>query len=597
MKTSYFFIFIFCIGTLFQGCSDSFLERYPETNIAPNAYFKSTKDLELYTNTFYDFITPSFHDGVSDNVSVFADASEVLNLLRGNITPATVGGWNNWGELRSINFLLDNVENATGNPDEIKHYVGIARLMRAHWYYGMVKRYHEVPWYSSEIKDTDEDLLYKAKEPRHVVVDSVLADLEYAVENIKDDMGNKTRINKWFAYATMARICLHEGTFRKYHDEIGLQETAAAFLQKAEAAAAAIINSNLFSIDKSGGADKAYQNLFINYDLSKSPEIILFKDYDLDANIKHPASAQVFDFVSGLSRSLMESYDYIEDGEAKDFTSIPGYETKEFTDVFTDRDPRLAQTFMYPGYVKPGQANPYRPNLNFGGYPQIKFVPQSADQVLWATNYTDLPISRYAEVLLIFAEAKAELGTFTQNDLDITINEIRSRVEMPAIQLNNLTVTPSLAEQYPNVMASNSDAILTVRKERRIELACEGFRLDDLMRWKAGELLGQSQQGVYFPSYGLYDFSGDGTPDIGVFENEASNTVPENERDKYVFYYIGSSGNGSVYLSNGNSGYMMSSSDKDSRRTFKSPQYYYYPIPQSQLILNTQLEQTKFWEN
>src|SRR5690606_11408220 len=200
MKPHYIIIVI--AGLLLQSCNDAFLDRYPETAIAPNQFFKTTKDLELYTNTFYEYLNPDFQDGASDNVAIFADASEILNLLRGNITPSTVTGWTNWSELRRINFLLDNAQFANGTPEEINHYIGIARLIRATWYYDMVKRYSDLPWFSNEIKDTDEAMLYKAKDPRTLIVDSVMADLEFATRNISGDMANKTLINKWFAYAT-----------------------------------------------------------------------------------------------------------------------------------------------------------------------------------------------------------------------------------------------------------------------------------------------------------------------------------------------------------------------------------------------------------
>src|SRR5699024_8353835 len=152
---------------------------------------------------------------------------------------------------------------------------------------------------------------------------------------------------------------------------------------------------------------------------------------------------------------------------------------------------------MYPGYIKPNESSPYVPNLNLGGYPQLKFVPRTADQVSWNSNYTDLPVSRLAEIYLIYAEAKAEMGILTQDDLDKTINNISDRVGMPPTILGEITIDHKLQDEYPNVSGDNEDVILEIRRERRIELACEGFRKDDLFRWKAGHLLGKSQQGVY----------------------------------------------------------------------------------------------------
>ena len=132
-------------------------------------------------------------------------------------------------------------------------------------------------------------------------------------------------------------------------------------------------------------------------------------------------------------------------------------------ETFEDRDPRYRQTFMYPGYIRPGDAKPFIPNLNLGGYTQIKFVPQDPQQNQWGCSYNDLPLMRLGEILLIYAEAKAELGTLTQADLDKSINQLRDRVGMPHMVLSELTIDPTLEQQYPNVNGNLKNAILEIR--------------------------------------------------------------------------------------------------------------------------------------
>jgi len=585
------------LSALFSGCNDDFMDRFPETTISPEAFFKTTKDLELYTNTYYESLSPKFFDYVSDNCASYAETSSNNDLIRGSITAANVTGWDRkkWEELRKYNFFLDNVEKATGEEALINHYTGITRLHRAVWYYEMVKWYNDVPWYSKALTDTDEELLYKARDPRTLVVDSIMADLDFAVTHISEDLGNRSIFSKWYAAAMMARICLHEGTFRKYHDELDLQGTANVYLNKAVEAARLIMNSGKFAIDKTGGKEYAYQQLFGNQDLSKSPEIILFKDYDLDALIKHNAGREAFDWITNFSRSLMESYQCVTaDGKAVPFSTIEGYDKKNFVEVFENRDPRFSQTFMYPGFIVPGQVQPSRPNMNLGGYPVIKFMPPTADQYGGGRQYTDLPLVRYAEILLIYAEAKAELGTITQDDLDKSINEIRSRVEMPPTIIGQIAEDPLLKVQFPGI---SDNTLLEIRRERRIELVSENFRWDDLHRWKAGHLLEQIQQGIYIDKLGVFDISGDGIPEMGIFESEATNTVPEEERGNYSFYYL-KSANGSLNtfsLSNGTSGHIVINGEIGAR-TFKQPQYYYWPIPVTQITLNPNLEQTIFWK-
>lgn len=582
---------------LLVGCNDDFMERLPETSISPQAFFKSVKDLELYTNTYYESIEAEYLDYVSDNCVAFAEASNYNDLIRGSVTPQNVSGWgkDTWAVLRKYNFFLDNVHNVSGEAAAINHQIGITRLHRGIWYYKMVKFYCDVPWYSTTLTDTDEELLYKKRDPRTLVVDSIIADLEFAAKHISEDLGNRTQFSRWYAAAMLARICLHEGTFRKYHEELNLQSSANTFLNKAVEAAELVMNSGKFSIDKTGGKEAAYNQMFRGADLSKSPEMILFKDYDMEAMIKHNAAKHTFDWATSYSRSLMESYQYITpEGKTVPFSTLPGYDKKSYIEVFENRDPRLSQTIMYPGFIRVGTSQPYRPNMNFGGYPCIKYAPPTPDQYTNANSYSDLPIFRYAELLLIYAEAKAELGQITQTDLDKSINQIRSRVELPPTIINEIVEDPNLKQQYPDI--SNNPVLLEIRRERRIELVNENFRWDDLVRWKAGHLIEQVQQGIYLNKLGVFDVTGDGIPEIGIFESEATNTVPMEKRANYTFYYLKNATGAlnTFSLTNGNSGYIIMNNEIGNRK-FKQPQYYYWPIPITQLTLNPNLGQTIFW--
>ena len=582
-----------CLMSALTGCNDSFLERYPIVSISPEAFFKNTTDLELYTNTYYTALNPYFTDYTSDNYTTYSDTYSNNNLIRGSITADNCGGWADWGTLRKYNILLDNVHKATGDAAEIAHHIGLTRLMRATWYYQQVKWYNDVPWYSHALTDTDTEELYKPRDSRELVVDSIMADLDYAAQHVSTNMGNRTLMSKWYALAMQARICLHEGTFRKYHDELELQGTADRFLQKAVDAASEIMASGLFEIDKTGGVNAAYQNLFTGYSLASSKEIILFKDYDNDLRIRHGAPEQSFNKITSFSRSLMESYEYLdENGTAIPFSTLPGHETMDFVEVFNNRDPRMAQTFMYPGYMRPGVSTAYVQNMELGGYPCIKFMVNDAAQLVSSLAYTDLPICRYAEVLLIYAEAKAELGQLTQEDMDKSVNLIRERVDMPRIVISEIKDDPNLEAQYPGI---TDKALLQIRRERRIELVNENFRWDDLMRWKEGHLIREVQQGIYIDRFGVFDVTGDGVPDVGIFKDAESNTVPEAERGNYVFYYLESGGQpATISLSEDDHGYIVVNSEIGNRH-FEEPKYYYWPIPKQQRVLNPALEETIFW--
>ena len=561
-----------------SSCNDSFLDRLPETSLVTENFFRSPSDLALFVNKLYLSESPKYWDPGTDNV-VASEKDEILDLIRGNITPETVGGWY-WGQIRELNYFLDNADKAQGSQELINHYIGIVRMLRGLEYYErIVKRYSDGPWYEHVLKDTDTELLMKTQDPRTFIVDKIMEDLEFGVQNILPDIKDRTVYNKWYAYGLLARIALHEGTFRKYHDELELQSSADQFLEKAVNACEKIMaNTTDFGIYTDGGID-AYGNMFISNNLSKCKEILLFKDFSYDLNIKHDVAMNVFSYNTDLSRSLMESYLIKKDGKAVPFSSIDNYKTKTFMETFEDRDPRYRQTFMYPGYIRPGDAKPFIPNLNLGGYTQIKFVPQDPQQNQWGCSYNDLPLMRLGEILLIYAEAKAELGTLTQADLDKSINQLRDRVGMPHMVLSELTIDPTLEQQYPNVNGNLKNAILEIRRERRVELACEGFRKDDILRWKVGKLL-EMPQGVYIAELNtVFDVTGDGVTDVGVFLNKES--VKPIYKKKVLYYLEEQGEKTSISLSEGDHGYIILTNDITNPKKFIEPKYYYYPIPKT----------------
>lgn len=598
MKSIKYFKNILLLGALCvigSSCNDSFLERYPETSITEENFFQTSQDLETYTNGLYELLPVSYNDIYSDNLSTYTGSSETDNMLRGKLNIENVGGWNKWGNLRSINFLLANAGRATGNETDINHYVGIAKFFRAQFYYNQVKIYGDVPWISKPLKTDDEELLFKKQDSRTLVVDSIMADLQYAVDHIKTS-DSRTRVTQYAALQLMARIALHEGTFRKYHTELNLTATADAFLEKAAWAADQLMQTQLFKITGKGA--QGYCDLFSSPDLSGNKEMILYDDYSRELNRGNNTSS-VCDWQWALSKSLADSYLNI-DGTRP--TDDPAYKTKGFTEMFANRDPRMMETIMYPGFTKDGDKKPSVARPTFGGLIQIKFYPRSLSMGMeWGKNYTDLPIFRYGETLLIYAEAKAELNQIDQTIVDQTINELRKRVDIADLTIAGLTVDPVLAAQYPNVTGPNQALILEIRRERRIELACEGFRYDDLMRWKAGKLLEGPSEGVYIPALGALDVTGDGKPDIAILKSSTEtgpiSSLPEDEQKALTKYYLlDDSGNEQdFYLTNGTYGNIRFVNDKTLPRTFVEPQYYYKPIPKHQIKLNPNLVQPTGW--
>lgn len=582
---------------ILSACNDSFMDRFPETSITEKLYFKSVKDLETYTNGMYGYLGSSYWDVASDNV-LYVEDTDIYAKMRGEVKPSSdnVPKWGGyWGSIRNVNFMLQRTGNVKGDKSEINHYVGMAHMFRAHLYYNMVKKYSDVPWYSTDLQTADTVLLYKKQDPRSLVVDSIMADLDFALKNMKE-VNSKTIISRDVALSLKARIALNEGTFRKYHPELELND-GDRFLEIAAKAAKELIDSKKYTLSKvEQDGLKAYESLFCSLDLTKNPEMILVADYDKSLGRYHNAQS-VFDWTTGLSRDLMEDYLVLDGNKTKTFQSVAGYDKKTVLEVFENRDPRLEQTFMKPGYVRANSLIPNRVKQTLGGYAQKKFDPRSYDQILWDKSYTDLPIIRYAEILLIYAEAKAELGKLTQNDIDMSINIIRERAGVPVASLSNWLsqIDPVQEQRYSNVQSAQKGAVLEIRRERRIELACEGFRYNDLMRWKNGKLLDKAPEGSYIPGYGVYDITGDNQPDIAVVATKAdAEKIPAEDKEKYKLTVYVLEGN-TIELTGGNKGYIRLVAQVNKWK-FEEPKYYYQPISDKDITINPKLFQNKYWK-
>lgn len=586
------FLILVSVGGI-VGCNKSFLDRYPETSMNQGSFFTTTSDLNLYLNGLYGTIPASMTDVTSDNILSTADQYG-YKLMRGEVTTANVGSWSSyWTVIRNINFFLDNAGKVSGTQSDINHYIGVGRFFRAYEYYELVKQYSDVPWFSHALSTSDSASLYKKQDPRALVVDSIMADLNFAVANIKDST-SKTRISKWTALAGLARITLQEGTMRKYHPELGLTN-GNSYLQIARDASLKLINSGKFSIYKTNGSathTKAYESLFNSADLSSNSEMIMIKVYDLTLGVT-TIFKNVFNNTSGLSRDLMEDYLAVSGTNAIPFQQVPGYDTLSFTGVFNSRDPRLVQTFMQPGYIAPGTTTATIPKFELG-YVQEKYYPLTADQIQLGggTGYDDMPIYRLGEVYLNYAEARAELGELTQSDLDMTINVLRDRVQMPHAILSSwlANIDSRLANHYPNVSGAMQGAILEIRRERRVELACEGFRWQDLMRWGVGKLAASTPQGIFVSRLGYLDVTGDGIPDMFIGATVADlSQVTNSSITKY------SLDNALFSLSNGTSGFVQLKSQLN-KYTFMEPKYYYKPMYDQDILTDPTLFQNSFWK-
>lgn len=596
-KLYYVAAIIACLVT--TSCNDSFMDRLPKTEIGVTSYFNTEEDLKMYCLNLYDF--PGFGnytaDAGTDNQAT-TDAVEVKNIMVSTNPNSTTisSGWS-WERLRTINLFLENCDKAAVPADVLAHYQGIARFFRARFYMEKVKRFSDVPWYDKTLATSDKDL-YKPRDSRDQVVQKIFDDYKFAAEHVKTAQTTGA-VDKWTVLTYMARHALYEGTYRKYHSELNLQNTAGTYLKMAADAALQIINDGGFSLYNTGKPESDYHTLFESPDLSANREIILATYFDKKIYGNGFWAFMFGNYIPCPAKDLVQAY-LMKDGSY--YSAQPDYATRQFVEEFKDRDPRMSQTLAYPGWIlintmtyAPG-AGIYVQNLNknFSGYHQIKGFVNNKDEEYYQS--IDFPVLRYAEVLLTYAEARAELSLLTQDDLDKTINLLRSRAGLPALS-QNPPVDPELQKAFPGI----SSTLLEIRRERRVELALEGFRYDDLMRWKAGKLLEKEPEGLYFPSLGKFDLTGDGIEDI--FLIPSSQDIPaEADKEvnslgkKLVYYKTGTidDSQASVYLTEGTKGTILTIKDMG---IFQEPKFYYRPVPKHETDLNPALAPQLFgWE-
>lgn len=584
--------------------SCDFLERTPKDKLAPENYFRNEQDLKLFSNSFYDNLFEKDPYTTQSDI-LFLKGTLSDELLGGvdRVVPqnAGSGGWS-WGQLRKINTMLGNIDKCQDEAARIQ-YTALAKFFRARFYFEKVKRFGDVPWYDKELSSVDPDL-YKGRDSREFIMSKMIEDIDEAIAGLPEAVSTY-RVNKWAALMLKAQFCLFEGTYRKYH-EITYDEGLSAdeYLTLAYQAAEQVMECGLYSLADDYGA------MFRAVDANEQEYILAIK-MDHTIGCTHDGTGWTLNNSGGspgLSKKFVDSF-LMKDGSF--YSSQEGWETKEFIEQVADRDPRLGMIIRLPEHVRSNSKGVfYGPDVQMTstGYQLDKFVMdaqyETAERVDY--SYNDIPVYRFAEAHLIFAEAKAELGIINQDDLDRSINYIRSRpsVQMPPLK-ENVAVDPFLTSDkygYTNLAKRNPDKlalILEIRRERTIELALEASdRWDDIRRWKEGKCFEQPLLGMYFPGPGEYDLTGDGVVDICLYntakapETKATTVAQIQEIEingTYVKYTDG------IVLSDGTSGFL--EKHRLLNRTFDESRDYLYPIPRGDRDLNKNLAQNPGWND
>ena len=568
MKNKMFKYYLLGILISLFACDDM-LDKSPLDRFENNAEFWNNPDnVESITNSFYNSFIGYGNNGgyglfyfpsISDN-----QVGNPFQEWEYTSIPATSSSWTNgWNNIRLANTIITNVNQSNLSPSHKTRFIAIARLMRAWHYFNLVQRYGNLQWIDTPLSISDTTLLYSPRIGRDIIMDSILLDLDFAIENIPIS-SSKISWNINMAYAMKSDICLWEGTFRKYRT---LEDNLLSpDINGSKRYLNACISACEYLFSQEYYLNPDYQAIYNSIDLSNNPEIIFFKPYR-QGILTHSLIAYTSSSTTqnGITKDAFDSYLFL-DGKPLALTSLPSHDAGisqpnsdstqlliNISPLLTVRDKRLSATIdsilCFKGNTW-SRTPDGMPMTSTTGYTIRKYdntsIPSNYRNQT-ATNYTCTPIYWLSVIYLNYAEAKSELGTITQADLDATINRLNARAGLPDMNINTIPDDPA-NNHHVNPL------IWEIRRARRCELMCDNdYRYWDLVRWHHLDKLNTSSH-----------------PDIILGANIQNATNPS----------VDTLGN-----------YILATK---SSRSF-SPRYYLYPIPSSELTLNPNLTQNPFW--
>ncbi len=526
MKNIY--ILCFALFGFLTSCVD--LNLYPEDALSDEVFFQKDSDYKLYVNGLYSSITRGMSnerwsiEAGTDNYFSENVSSMVMQHSNSGKASITNETWNGmYDNIRKVNYVLSNKDKLTDGS--ANQYIGEAFYMRANYYFTLLQNFGGVP-YIDKVLNVNSPELYTERSPRDVIAWKILEDLDLAIQLLdwkNTGKAEQGRVNKESALLMKTRVALFEGSWEYYH---GKNNTPFAvqgkdgkdFLNEVVKAGDELIAKHGSSIFI-GSVGNEYSDYFNREDYMNISSAFYYKHYDNNQEISNNLPRQTLEgFHAGLTHELVTSY-LMKDGKPEEISEIKYDKTNQIS-LIENRDPRLYQTIYSPSrgefletYSKlPPSENAINtlympiplPYQGEGGYRIFKGTALSA-VTLDICNVDDL-ILRYEEALLNYAEAKAILGTIEQTDIDKTINVIRKRVNMKpmiASEVESWDISYSIKDGYD---PTASNVLNEIRRERRVELALEGFRTFDLKRWATWEnvINGYKPRGAYYQELADY---------------------------------------------------------------------------------------------
>lgn len=510
MKMKYISIMtMFASVSLLSGCSD-FLEKYPQDAMSDQDYFTKDTDLEYYMNGLYGGILRSANSLKWSNLNTANDdwagntpSTTLMQHSTSGLASETSDTWNNaYDYIRKANYFLENAYRVPNMGKIGKHYLGEGYYCRAVKYFDLLQTFGGVP-YISKVLNVDSEELYTPRSSRKEIAEKIVADLDSAILYCDwkgEGEASAGRINKEAALVMQSRVALYEGSWEYYHGKKGSKfqvqgSDGSEFLKKGIEAGEQLIEkygSNIYR----GSSENEYFDCFNQSDYEKIQGAFLYKVYSRSLGIINNWGRSYAEGVdAGLTKSAIDAY-VMSDGKPIEVSSVI-LDNQTMNELCLKKDPRLSQTIWYPakgrffdylGAVDHAYKTSYpglimnqqrRPAYTgFRIWKGTSFDPAEIDN-----GEVDDLILRYEEGLLNYVEAKAILGLVTQDDLDKTINVIRSRVNLPNMSLSEVNGWNIDYDKRNGYDPSAPNIVNEIRRERRVELMLEGLRFMDIKRW------------------------------------------------------------------------------------------------------------------
>lgn len=582
------------------------LDEHMQAQADKNMIFGSETGLKMYIDGLYGQLPGQLYSS-DEAICDWGVNNSIGTYELGAYSEDLSTSWS-WGNIRTNNYFIKWNTDARVSEKVRDNYTGIAKFFRAYQYFGKLKQYGAVPIITEPLEPDSEDL-YKTQDSREDVVNFILDDLQWAYEHITTSNAtpNNVAINKWTALAFKARVALFEASWRKYHAGTeyvsGCTTSADQLYAVAAAAAKEIMDKAPYSLytgtkngtGEAGDGRGTYRDLFTSEDTQGNPEVMLA--YEITAPSTGEANWWLNSSSYGphlcMSRIFAQTFLNTDGTFFNEKNEDGTYKT--FVEECKDRDWRMAQIIRGPQYTWKVNEEFTRESANFKdhtytGYQLTKYVYDDKNMDDKSSGTYDTPLLRYAEILLIYAEAKAELGTITDAEWAQTIGALRARAgitdgldKVPSVK------DPLLVKYYGDLSA----AVLEVRRERAIELIMEGHRQVDLKRWACGELWETMPwEGVYVPALDTQlDMNGDGVMDVYFTSKKADELSKE---DGKIAAYLNENQTMKKLEDDPKGGYVMYYAYGD-RRVWNDNMYL-YPIPTQVGIMNPNLVQNPGWK-